>query len=204
MAMSSLPTRSDPEPRSLGVHALNDLRYIRQTMESAASFTAVPGWGGVAVGATALAAAALAASRDSSQAWLAVWLGEAALAAVVGIWAMVHKARAVGVSLRRGSGRKFLFGLCPPLVAGGCLTLALMRSGDTAAMPGTWLLLYGVATLTAGTFSVRVIPVMGLCFMLLGATALLTPAAWGDALMALGFGGLHVVFGVWIARRHGG
>ena len=201
--MSSLPTRSEAEPRSLGVHALNDLRYIRQTMENAASFTAVPGWGGVAVGVTALLAAAVA-SQTGANTWLVIWLCEALVAAVVGIWAMLHKARAVGVSLRRGSGRKFLFGLCPPLLAGGCLTVALMRSGQTAAMPGTWLLLYGVATLTAGTFSVRIIPVMGLCFMALGATALLLPAAWGDALMALGFGGLHVVFGLLIARRHGG
>ncbi len=202
--MSTLRTRNTAETPSLGVHALNDLRYIRQTMESAASFTAVPGWGGVAVGVTALLAAFVAATRSSPAAWLAVWLSEAVFAAVVGIWAMVRKARAVGVSVRHGSGRKFLFGLCPPLLAGGCLTFALMRAGHVAAMPGTWLLLYGVATLTAGTFSVRIIPVMGLCFMVLGAVALFVPAAWGDVLMALGFGGMHVVFGLLIARRHGG
>lgn len=173
-------------------------------MESAASFTAVPGWGGVAVGATALLAAGIAVRQTSPTAWLLVWLSEAAVAGLVGTWAMVHKARAVQVSLRRGSGRKFLFGLCPPLMAGGWLTLALYQAGLWSAMPGTWLLLYGVATLTAGTFSVRIIPVMGLCFMLLGAAALFAPATWGDALMAAGFGGMHVVFGSLIARRHGG
>jgi hypothetical protein len=202
--MSSLPSRTDPDPRSLGVHALNDLRYIRQTMESAASFTAVPGWGGVAVGVTALIAAGVAAQQSSPTTWLLIWLSEAAIAGLVGTWAMARKARAVQVSLHRGSGRKFLFGLCPPLVAGGWLTLALYQAELWSAMPGTWLLLYGVATLTAGTFSVRIIPVMGLCFMLLGAAALFAPATWGNALMAAGFGGMHVVFGLLIARRHGG
>lgn len=202
--MSSLPTRTEFEARSLGVHAIDDLRYIRETMENAASFTAVPGWGGVAVGSTALVAAALAALQTSHAAWLLVWVTESAFAAVVGSWAMLRKARSVGVSLRRGSGRKFVFGLCPPLLAGACLTFALYAADLVSAMPGMWLLLYGVATLTAGTFSVRVIPVMGLCFMVLGAVALFVPAAWGNALMALGFGGLHIAFGFLIARRHGG
>lgn len=204
MATSPPPLRPVPEPRSLHLHAIRDLRFIRQTMERAGSFTAVPGWGGVAVGVTALAAAWIARQQTSDLTWLAVWLAEAATAAVIGGWATLRKARAVGSSLLRGAGRKFLFGLGPPILAGGGLTLALFRLGATQALPGMWLLLYGVGTVSAGTFSVRVIPVMGLCFMLLGMATLLVPAAWGNACMALGFGGLHLVFGFVIARRHGG
>jgi hypothetical protein len=198
------PLRPTAEPSSLHHHAVADLRFIRQTMERAGSFTAVPGWGGVGVGATALGAAWLASRQTSDAAWLVLWLCEAVLAAIIGSIATVQKARAGGLSLLRGAGRKFLFGLGPPILAGGVLTLALFRSGATHALPGTWLLMYGVGTVSAGTFSVRVIPVMGLCFMLLGMATLLAPPAWGNACMALGFGALHVVFGILIARRYGG
>ncbi len=204
MSAQPPPLRPVPEPRSLHHHALNDLRFIRQTMERAASFTAVPGWGGVAVGLTAFGAAGIAAQQASASTWLGVWLAEAAVAAAIGTWATVRKARAVGLSLLRGAGRKFLFGLGPPILAGGVLTLALFRLGATHALPGMWLLMYGVGTVAAGTFSVRVVPVMGFCFMLLGMATLLLPAAWGNACMAIGFGGLHLVFGWIIARRHGG
>jgi hypothetical protein len=202
--MSTLPSRTPTDPRSLQVHAIDDLRFIRQTMERTASFTAVPGWGGIVVGVTALAAAVVASRQTTANAWLAVWLLEALVAAVVGAWGAARKARAVQSPLLRGAGRKFLFGLCPPMIAGGILTFALYRSGQTSVMPGMWLLMYGVGTVTAGTFSVRVVPVMGLCFMALGGAALLATAAWGNAIMALGFGGLHVLFGIVIARRHGG
>jgi len=204
MATHHPPTRSGSETRALHLHALDDLRFIRQTMERAASFTAVPGWGGMAVGCTALLAAWLASRQSSHAAWLVVWLSEASLAAVVGGWATVHKARAVGLSLLRGAGRKFLFGLGPPLLAGGVLTLALFRLDAMQVLPGMWLLLYGVGTVTAGTFSVRIVPVMGLCFMLLGVLALAVPQSFGNLCMALGFGGLHLLFGFLIARRHGG
>jgi hypothetical protein len=204
MATHPPATRSSSEPRALHLHALDDLRYIRQTMERAASFTAVPGWGGVAVGCTALLAAWIASRQSGHAAWLVVWLSEAALAAVVGGWATVRKARAARLSLLRGAGRKFLFGLGPPLLAGGVLTLAFFRLDAIELLPGMWLLMYGVGTVTAGAFSVRTVPVMGLCFMLLGVTALATPATWGNTWMALGFGGLHLLFGFLIARRHGG
>jgi hypothetical protein len=193
-----------PEPRALHVHAIDDLRFIRQTMERAASFTAVPGWGGVAMGTSALIAAWLAARQPSAERWLLVWLAEAAVAGVLGGAATLRKARAVKLPLLGSAGRKFLFGLGPPVIAGAILTLALYMAGVVGAIPGVWMLMYGVGALSAGTFSVRVVPVMGLCFMGLGVVELLLPAAWTNVLMAAGFGGLHIVFGLVIARRHGG
>ncbi len=173
-------------------------------MERAGSFTAVPGWGNVAMGITALAAALLASRQADFDAWLLVWLGEAAVAVAIGVSALVWKARAVGVTLFRGTGARFVLGLMPPLFAGAVLTGALYAAGNPEALPGTWLLLYGAAVMTGGVFSVRVVPVMGFCFMLLGLAAFLSPAAWGDLWMALGFGGAHIVFGGVIARRYGG
>jgi hypothetical protein len=195
---------TSPHPRPLHDRALADLRFIRQTMERAGAFTALPGWGQVAVGVTALVAAVVAARQASTELWLATWLGEATVALAIGGWTLARKAYAVNDPILSGPGRRFGLSFLPPMVVGGLLTVALYRAGLAAALPGAWLLLYGTAVVTGGAFSVRVVPLMGLCFMALGAVALLGPPAWGNWCMAAGFGGLHVVFGVVIARRYGG
>ena len=201
---ASVAPAMPPRPAGLDSHALDEIRFIRQTLERAGSFTAVPGWGGVGMGVTALAAAALAARQPTRDAWLAIWLGEAVLGVAIGGLAMARKARAAGQPLWSGPARKFALALAPPLVAGALLTAALYRAGLVTLLPGAWLLLYGAAVVTGGAFSVRVVPLMGLGFMLLGAAALFAPATWGNALLGAGFGGLHIVFGFLIARRYGG
>ena len=198
------------------------LRFIRETMSRTAEFTAVPGWGGVMMGVSALAAAALAAEQATLAGWLRVWAAEALLGVALGAWATARKARRHGIPLLSGQGRKFLLGLAPAVLAGAALTLAVygfdggpteeyfVRRGAVEAtaslrlLPGLWLLLYGAGVAAAGMFSVRLVPLMGSLFMLTGALALLAPAAWGGAFMALGFGGLQIAFGILIARRHGG
>jgi len=191
-------------PPALHRTAIDNLRFIRETMEGAAYFTAVSGLGEMAVGATALGAAYLAARQGSTQGWLATWLGEAVLAVLITMGAVAWKARRAQVSLFSAPSRRFVLGLLPPLFAGALLTGALLISGSLAVMPGMWLLLYGTGVVTGGAFSVRTVPVMGLGFMALGAVALLAPPSWGDALLAAGFGGLHLIFGAFIAWRHGG
>jgi hypothetical protein len=183
---------------------MDDLRFIRQAMERSGSFTAVPGWGGVAIGAMALLAALVASQQASAASWLGVWLVTAAAAGLVAAGTLVSKARRARVALSTGPGRKFLLSFLPPVGVAVALTAALYAQGNVGLLPGLWLLAYGAAVVTAGTFSVRAIPLMGIGFMALGAAALATPAAWGDAWMAAGFGALHVGFGWVIARRHGG
>jgi hypothetical protein len=183
---------------------MDNLRYIRETMERASFFTAVPGWGQVAIGSTALVAAYIAWRQPNASAWLKTWLAEGVISLLIAGWAMDRKARALQVPLLSGPGRKVAFSLTPPLFVGGLLTVVLHRMGLTGMIPGVWLLLYGTGVVTGGMFSVGVVPVMGLCFMLLGAVALFSPTAWGSLFMAAGFGGLHIVFGAIIARRHGG
>lgn len=193
-----------PVPLPLHAHALDNLRYIRETMERAGSFTAVPGWGGVAMGTTALAAAGIASHASSHAAWLAAWLIEGAIAVAIGFVAMERKARAAGLPLWSAPVRKFVFSFVPPLIAGAALTVALWRTGAFPAIPGLWLMLYGTGVTAGGAFSVRVVPVMGACFVVLGAAALFSPAAWSDVWLGAGFGGLHIVFGAMIARKYGG
>ena len=192
------------EPIPIDARAADHLRYIRETMERAAEFTAVPGWGGLAMGITAIAAAWLAHRQATPGAWLAVWLAEAFVAVAIAAPAAATKAHRANSALFSGPGRKFVLSFAPPIIVGGLLTVALFLSGSIATLPGLWLLLYGTAIVTGGAFSVRIVPLMGLCIMLFGAIALFAPANWGDALMAAGFGGVQIIFGAWIARRFGG
>lgn len=199
------PLRSPyPEPIPIDARAADHLRYIRETMERAAEFTAVPGWGGVAMGITALAAAFVASRQTSPRAWLTVWLVEAFVAVAIAAPAAATKAHRANSALFSGPGRKFVLSFAPAIVAGGLLTYSLSHAGAFATLPGLWLLLYGTAIVTGGAFSVRVVPVMGLCLMLLGGAALFSPAAWGDGFMAAGFGIVQIAFGSWIARNYGG
>ena len=179
------------------------MRFIRDTMERASSFTAVPGWGGVVIGLTALFAGTLAYGRPL-EIQFSVWLGEAVLALCIGIWAVFAKARRLFGSVQSKAGRRALLSFMPPLLAGAILTAVLYQSHLLGIMPGMWLLLYGAAVVTGGAFSIRIIPVMGLCFMLLGAIASLVSHAWGDVFLMSGFGVMHIIFGTVIARRHGG
>jgi hypothetical protein len=192
-----------PAAPALHGRAAEDLRYIRETMQGAATFTAVPGAGGMAMGAVACVTACIA-SGLTGDAWLLAWLACAAAAGVVGLATTAWKSREVGTPSIHGVRSKYARSLAPPLLAGAVLTAALWRAGALGVLPGAWLLLYGAALLTAGAFSVRVVRVMGACFMALGAAALAGAAAWGDAWMAAGFGGLHLGFGFVIRRRHGG
>ncbi len=202
---SAGPLRSlRPEPVALEAHAADNLRYIRETMERAGSFTAVPGWGGAAIGLTAMAAAVVAARQQTPRAWLATWLVEALLAIAIAGGAVARKSRQAKMPLLSGPGRKFALSFAPPLLVGALLTAVLVRTGDWKVLPGMWLLLYGTAVVTGGAFSVRVVPMMGLCFMVLGAAALFSPASWGNAFMAAGFGGLQIIFGLVIAKKYGG
>jgi hypothetical protein len=202
--MKLAPRQRQRRPKPIDSKAEESLRFIRSAMERAGSFTAVPGWGGAAMGATALAAAWLAHRAVTPSAWLAVWLVEGVLACGIGVWAIRAKARRSKTPLFAGATRRFAMTLSPPIVAGAIATMALARDERVGSLPGLWLTLYGAGVVTGGATSVRAVPVLGLLFMATGAAAFFTPPSWGDAWLALGFGVLQIVFGIYIARRHGG
>jgi hypothetical protein len=194
--------RPHTRSRLLPQRALDDLRYIRETMERS-TFTASPGWGQALMGVTAMAAAVVAKRQSTETRWLAVWLIEAATAFAIAFPATLFKAQRAGLALTSGPSRKFALGFLPSIAAAIVLTFALVRAHQIALLPGLWLLLYGAAVVSGAAFSISLLRSMGLCFLLAGALALLHPA-WGNLLMATAFGGLHILFGSWIGLKHGG
>lgn len=203
---SVTPLHREPpaEPPALHARAMDNLAFIRDTMEAAGAFTAVSGWGMVAVGVIAAVAGMIASAQHSVLQSLYVWIAAAVLAPIVMLWAIVRKARKAHMPLLSGPGRKFVLSFSPPMFVGALLTIILYRAGLVETIPGIWLLLYGTAVVAGGAFSVKIVPVMGICFMAAGMLAVFTPPSWNDWIMAAAFGGLHIGFGIPIARRHGG
>ena len=201
-----MPDRTDAAPEAAALHAqaTDDLRYIRDTMSRASTFTAVPGWGGVFIGITALGLAAFAGPPENTGRWVGLWLLEAVVAVTIGAIAVVRKAKRRQVPLTGAAARRFWFVFAPGILAGAVLTGVFVRAGWAARLPACWLLLYGVSVTSAGAFSVRPVRIMGMSFMALGMIAAIIPVRGGDALLAAGFGLLHIAFGVLIARNHGG
>lgn len=201
------PNLAPPVPRdpaSLQDHAIENLRFIRDTMERAGAFTAVSGGGQTVVGVIGLVSAVVAARQSQPAAWLTVWLSAAVVSVLISACAMWRKAKIVGMPLWSGPGRRFGLAFLPPLVVGGLLTVALYRAGQVQLLPAVWLLLFGTGVVGGGATSIPIVPVMGCAFMALGVAGLFVPYEWGDWLLGAGFGVLHVIFGIIIAVKYGG
>lgn len=192
------------EPPTLHGRAMDNLAFIRETMERSASFTAIPGYGGVLMGVTAIGAAIIAHNQITIRGWLITWLIEAFLAFVVGMFAIWQKAKNSGDSLSSAPSRKFAYGFAPPIIAGIVLTALFYFKGLFALMPTVWLTLYGTAVVTGGANSVRIVPIVGWIFIGLGLISVFVETSYGNILMGVGFGVLHIVFGLIVARRYGG
>lgn len=201
--MASQDADASLQRPSLAGRALENLRFIRHTMERAGRFTAVPGSGAVLMGVTAVFAAAAAQKVSHRPIWLALWMGEALLAATIGILSMAGKSRRKQLSMLGTPARRFFGSLIPSLAAGAVLTAFLAYGEQYDPLPGIWLLLYGAAALSSGSASVGLVSLLGGCFMALGAVALFSPAAFGNLWMGLGFGGINIFFGILVWRKYG-
>lgn len=197
-------TEQPTEPTNIGDRAMDNLKFIRETMERSAIFTSVPGYGGMLMGATAIGAGIIANQQVYLRDWLIVWVVEAFLAFFVGLLAMWQKSKIADAPFVSAPARKFAMSFAPPILCGAIITLGLWRQENYEAMIPVWHLLYGAAIVCGGAFSVRAVPVMGWCFIALGALAFFLPGGFGDELMIFSFGVLHLVFGFIIARKYGG
>ncbi len=191
------------EPPSLHGRAMDNLEFIREAMQRSTEFTAVPGYGGMLMGVTAIGASVIA-SYQNWRFWLITWLLEAILALAIGLLTMWQKSKTVETPLTSTPARKFACGFAPPIFAGIILTTMLYFNSLFEYLPTAWLTLYGTAVITGGAYSVKAVPIMGWFFIILGAIAVVVPVSYGNWLMGIGFGGLHIVFGLVIARRYGG
>lgn len=192
------------QPVNIGDRAIDNLQFIRETMERSTVFTSVPGYGGIFMGATAIAAAVIANFQPTIREWLIVWLAEAFLAVGIGFFAMWQKSKITKNSLLSAPAKKFAVGFLPPVLCAVFITLGLWRFGHFEAMIPVWILLYGAAVVCGGANSVKIVPLAGWFFIALGAAAFLLPAGFGNLMMGLSFGLLHIVFGATIAAKHGG
>jgi len=204
MTINRTPSTEQTKTPSLHTHAVNDLRFIRDMMERSSSFTAVPGWGTMLMGSTAIAASLIAGQNANMDHWLMVWLVESLIACLIGFISMTIKSRAINLPLFCKAGWRFLLNLFVAIIAGIPLTIVLYQNGQNELLPGLWLILYGIGVTTGGVFAIGAVQVMGGCFILTGMAALFASPLWGNAFLAFGFGGLHIFFGGIIAWRHGG
>ncbi len=202
-AVQTKESKTD-EPPSLHGRAMDNLQFIRETMERSTHFTAVPGYGGIFMGLTAICAAFIATQQNSIKDWLIVWAIEAVLAFAVGLFAMWQKSKIANVPLNSAPAKKFAMSFLPPLICAFVITIGLWRLGHFETLIPVWILLYGAAVVTGGSFSVKAVPIMGWCFIALGTFTFFLPTSFGNSMMALSFGVLHIVFGAIIARRFGG
>jgi hypothetical protein len=196
------PQRIEPTPIDSG--ALENLRYIRSTIEAAHTFTTVPGKGCIAMGITALVAVGFESIMQLSAHWLSIWVGAAIIACGSALWFMEQKARAQGLSLRRAVAKRFFMTLAPAFIAGAVLTVALVSRVDRELITGMWLLLYGTGLAACGLFAIPAVFTAGLAFMALGIATLWLPPGSAHIVLALGFGGIHLALGTTIVRHHGG
>lgn len=193
------------EPAAIHDHALHSIRTIRDAMDRASAFTSIPGWGGLAIGVTAIATSIVASQFVlQPRLWVLMWLADAVVAVIIASVMMYVKARRANVLLTAGPARRFFVSYSAPLIAGALITFTLVRNNMYAPLPAVWSLLYGASFISSGSFSIRVVPLMGICFMILGILACFVPLSIGNILMGAGFGALHVVFGLIIARSYGG
>jgi hypothetical protein len=199
-----LPFRRHSRPPEIQQRAMDNLRFIRETMEAAGTFTAVSGWGQVVIGLTAIIAALVGTQAATPLTWITIWAAEACVAAGISIASMTIKSHAANMPVFSGPIRKLVLSFSPAIAAGCVMTLALHSVGAVSQIPGMWMLLYGAGVISAGTYSVSIVPFMGAAFMICGVISLVAPVSWGTAMLITSFGGLHIAFGVLIARRHGG
>jgi hypothetical protein len=180
---------------------------IRDTMAKAGAFTSVSGSGTMVIGVVGFAAAILSTRiriATDPTGWLVLWLVTAAISGVISIVTIRAKAARTDQSLSAGPARRFVLAFAPAMIAGVILTAALVAEHQMMLLPPLWLTVYGAAVTAAGSLSVRPVPLMGAAFLLLGALTSAAPPSAYTALLGAGFGGLHLLFGFWIARNYGG
>jgi hypothetical protein len=190
-----------------------DIAEIRSMMERSTRFLSLSGWAGIMAGIYALTGAYVAAAvlnfnpdvidYSSSALPKVMLLGLLILmlALVTAILLSRKKAAKKGEKIWTATSRQLLAHMAVPLVTGGVLTLILISKGLTGLIAPLTLLFYGLALYSAGKFTIDDVKYLGITQIGLGLTA-----SWfieyGLILWAIGFGMLHIVYGIYIYLRY--
>lgn len=178
--------------------ALGAIRQYMDRSTKSAHYTAVSGF---IAGAATLVGCAVLLARNGLDVpplveFAVVWSAVALVALVGVLWSTLRKARARDEEVLNTPTRMVLGALCPAGFSLLALTVALGAHGRVDLLPGVWLLFYGTGLFSAALFARREFQKIGVTALVLGAAALACPPGWGTLFMGVGFGALHLAYGV--------
>lgn len=197
----------------------DDLQHIRQMMEQSSRFISLSGLSGVVAGVIALAGAGLAyyfmlqngidytdnvrnlAPYDLLKQLVLMAIGVLVLALGFGIWFTVRKSKKQGLSIWTSATKHLLLNLFVPLAAGGIFCAALLYHGSVGYVAPATLVFYGLALVNASKYTYSDIQYLGYCEIFLGLVAMFL-IGYGLIFWALGFGVLHIVYGLVMYQKY--
>jgi hypothetical protein len=196
-----------------------DLASIRSMMERSAKFISLSGISGILAGIYALCGATAAYfiiqypispfhfrvySVNSSETLvqlISIAFFVAAASAITGLWLSGRKARKHGLTLWTSASRTLLINVSIPMVTGGLFILIILYTGHFGLAAPTSLLFYGLALIQGSSNTFDEIRYLGYCEIILGLISALYPG-YGLIFWAIGFGILHIVYGVIMHNKY--
>jgi hypothetical protein len=191
--------------------AEENLRVIRDLMERSTKHSTFSGLSGVLAGAASIVGCLMTRALEQENlrptefqtSFLLLW--SAVIVFAVGADYLLTKRRAaqVGKYVMSRLGTQMILGSAPGLGTGALLTLFFLRQGLLPFIYPFWMLCYGIAVCAVGQFSQREVSHLGAAFLWAGAMTLFLPPSCSLWMMAVSFGGFHIVYGIRMARKDG-
>lgn len=198
-----------------------DLSHIRTMMEQNTRFMSLSGLSGVSAGVTALISAGLAwqymrthglygrvyasethlSTTEHATFLLLLGLATLAVALAFSTFFSVRMARKRQQTFWNAAAQRLLINMLIPLGIGGAFCLILLWHSQLWLISGATLLFYGMALFNSGKYTIKEIRILGLIEMFLGLAACLWPG-FGLVVWALGFGLMHIVYGIYLYFRY--
>ena len=199
---------------------IKDIAEIRSMMERSSKFLSLSGWAGIMAGLYAFTGAYLIYAVfdfnpgkilypegevfTSSVLWEVIICGLIVLILSVGTAVVLssRKAKSRGEKLWNSTSRRLVNHMAVPLVSGGLLILVLTFQGLLGLIAPLTLLFYGIALYNAGGFTYKEIRILGIIQIVLGLASIIF-IEFGLLFWALGFGLMHIIYGIFIHSKYG-
>lgn len=194
--------------------SLEELQHIKQMMEKSSRFISLSGLSGIAAGTVAILGALIGAKMISDYVnetgisydtlvteLIVVAITVVALALVSGFVFTYLRSKKNGVSIWGATTYRLVLNLAIPLVAGGFLLLRLMQLQYVSLIAPGCLLFYGLALVNASKYTLGEVRYLGYCELILAIVNLWVPAH-GLIFWTIGFGLLHIIYGIIMWRKY--